>query len=99
MAGPGVVRVACLTDLFTVGVTPGQRAGEDITPVRALTPVVWQALKHRRQVRVLPDSHGSDGVAIELIAPVLRRAHVGDIHGALPGYLRHLAHLLQVDGC
>ena len=27
---------------------------------------------------------------------ILRRAHVGDIRGAISGHLRHLAHLLQV---
>ena len=39
MARRSVVRIACLTHLFMVGVAPGQGAGEDITPMRALTSV------------------------------------------------------------
>jgi hypothetical protein len=87
--GRQVERIAGLEDLLVVREAKGQPALEDISPVRALAAVVGQAPEERGRVDVLAKGHEVDRVAVQVLVPILHRAMLLDLRGALLRYLRH----------
>src|SRR5271170_1013195 len=99
MAGWHVEGVARSDHILVIGVANCHLSLEQVSPVWALTPVVGQALEHRRQVSVLTNSHEVDGVPIELLRPILGHPHVIDLRGGFSRYLRHTELLSRFFAC
>src|SRR5262249_57054734 len=99
MARRRVERVSGLEDFLSVGVAECHLAAQDITPVRALAPIVWQPLHQRRSVDVLVEGGEVHGVALELVRPIGDRPELAALGRAVLGNLRHrLPSILSLAG-
>src|SRR5947207_9337148 len=90
MARRDVERVAGLEDLVAIAVVIGDLAVQHVAPVRAVAPVVRQALQERRAVDVDAERQKVDRVAVDVLVAVFDRPVILDLRCALLRYLRHL---------
>src|SRR3954452_16401992 len=81
--------VAGLVDLLAVAEREDHPALEHVAPVGARAAVARQSLEKRRRVDVDPEAEEVDRVAVDFLAPLLDRAVVGVLGGAVLGHLRH----------